>query len=162
MKPLQLIFLLFTFSLLAGCGNDATVYHRYHAVSSSQGWKQTDTLAFLIPDTLSGHQYELEIGLRHTEMYPYRDIWMALLHPLDSLAPDTFHLELASPEGEWLGKGNAGNTYQYSTYAGKLTLLPADTLFQLVQIMKDSCLRGITDAGIRLSLTGGIDAQKDK
>ncbi len=164
MKPLKLILLLSAILLnvlMTGCFNETTVYHRYYNVSAN-GWDKSDTLSFAIADSIAGHLYALEIGIRHTEMYPYRNIWMVLLHHTDSIAADTFQLELASPQGEWKGTGNASKLYQYTQTAGNISLTPADTLLQLIHIMKDSCLNGITDAGIRLSLTGGINTQKDK
>ena len=156
-------FFLITTMLLTGCGNEATVYHQYRAVSP-QGWEQTDTLSFTLPDsTFAGHRYQLEIGLRHTENYAYRDIWIALIHPL-STPPmcDTIHLELADTKGKWHGEGNASTFYQFHAQTGEISLSPTDTILQLVHLMKASCLKGITDAGIRLSLTGSIDTQKDK
>lgn len=161
MKLLKLFSLSIITVLLTGCENNPTVFHRYQAIPI-QGWKRKDPLSFTIPDTLTGNRYELEIGLRHTEMYPYRDLWIALIHPLDSFPPDTFHVELASSKGDWKGKGNAGSLYQYALSVGNITLTSADTLLQLVQVMKDSCLQGITDAGIRLSFTSRINTQKDK
>lgn len=81
MKLLKLFSLSIITVLLTGCENNPTVFHRYQAIPI-QGWKRKDTLSFTIPDTLTGNRYELEIGLRHTEMYPYRDLWIALIHPL--------------------------------------------------------------------------------
>lgn len=164
MKPLKLTFLLpavLISILMTSCFNETTVYHQYHHVST-KGWKQSDTLSFAIADSIAGHRYALEIGIRHTEMYPYQNIWIVLLHHTDSIAADTFQLELASPQGEWKGKGNASKLYQYIQTTGEINLTPTDTLLQLIHIMKDSCLNGITDAGIRLSLTGGINTQENK
>lgn len=162
MKPLKLTLLwAILHILMSSCLNETTAYHRYHSVSN-QGWKRPDTLSFAVADSIAGHRYALEIGIRHTEMYPYRNIWIALLHHTDPISADTFQLELASPQGEWKGKGNASKLYQYTQTAGNISLTPADTLLQLIHIMKDSCLNGITDVGIRLSLTGGINTQKDK
>lgn len=163
MRHFKSFFITAMLFLLIGCKNEATVYHQYRTVSS-QGWEREDTLSFALPDsTLAGHCYQLEIGLRHTENYAFRDIWIAVLRPhSSSTAYDTIHLELADTEGKWYGKGNASTFYQFQAPAGTIYLAYTDTLLQLVHLMKTPCLKGITDAGIRLSLTGSIDAQKDK
>jgi gliding motility-associated lipoprotein GldH len=72
-----IICLLFS---LAACDNQ-TIYHTYQNLSI-EGWKKTDTLKYQLPAQLAGKQYDLEVGLRHTENYPYQDIWMEILYPL--------------------------------------------------------------------------------
>ena len=64
-----IICLLFS---LAACDNQ-TIYHTYQNLSI-EGWKKTDTLKYQLPAQLAGKQYDLEVGLRHTENYPYQDI----------------------------------------------------------------------------------------
>ena len=63
---------------LAACHDD-TVYHTYQNLSSN-GWNKQDTLEYTLPSQLAGHTYELEVGLRHTENYPYQDIWLEVLY----------------------------------------------------------------------------------
>lgn len=57
-----IICLLFS---LAACDNQ-TIYHTYQNLSI-EGWKKTDTLKYQLPAQLAGKQYDLEVGLRHTE-----------------------------------------------------------------------------------------------
>ena len=59
--------------LLNACHTD-TRYHVYQAVSGEEGWDKSDSLAFHLPVGLSSGEYRMEIGLRHTGEYPYRDI----------------------------------------------------------------------------------------
>ena len=163
MKRFTPLFIMAMPFFLAGCENNATVYHQYRTVSP-QGWEREDTLSFVLPDsTFTEHCYQLEIGLRHTENYAYRDLWIAIIRP-HSVPPacDTLHLELADRKGKWHGEGNSSTLYQFHAPTGKITLSHADTLVQLVHLMASPCLKGITDAGIRLSLTGSVDTQKDK
>ena len=90
-----IICLLFS---LAACDNQ-TIYHTYQNLSI-EGWKKTDTLKYQLPAQLAGKQYDLEVGLRHTENYPYQDIWMEILYPLSpDRHPDTLHITLADKQG---------------------------------------------------------------
>lgn len=157
-KSIPIVFL---FLLLTGCGGD-TVFHQYLPVPS-QGWHRQDTLTFVLPDTFTRQACHMEIELRHTATYPYRNIGIGLLHPLNTVStPDTFRLELADFRGEWKGKGTPGGLFQFKSLPINLVLAPSDTLIQLVHIMRDPCLEGITDVGICLSFTGSIDTQKNK
>lgn len=163
MKHFKTFFIIAMLFLCVGCENNTTIYHQYRTVSP-QGWEREDTLSFVLPDsTFTGHHYQLEIGLRHTEKYAYRDLWIAVIRPYSTPPTcDTLHLELADMKGKWYGTGNSSTFYQFHAPAGEFTLSYADTLVQLVHLMASPCLKGITDAGIRLSLTGSIDTQKDK
>lgn len=148
---------------LAACHDD-TVYHTYQNLSSN-GWNKQDTLEYTLPSQLAGHTYELEVGLRHTENYPYQDIWLEVLYPLSpDRRPDTLHLSLADKWGNWKGKGTAGNMYQFTcTQDHPLHLSRADSLLQVVHIMRDKSLKGISDVGMRLStFTGSVNTQKNK
>lgn len=155
-------FLFLWIAFLAGCQDDGTRYHRYSAVPA-EGWKPTDTLSFRLPARFTYHKYALEIGIRHGTVYPYQDLWLAVIHPLTpALRPDTIHIQLADGQGNWLGKGTSGSQFQRAVPAGEIICFPADSLLQIVHLMKDSVLSGISDVGIRLALPARIDAEKDK
>ena len=154
-----IICLLFS---LAACDNQ-TIYHTYQNLSI-EGWKKTDTLKYQLPAQLAGKQYDLEVGLRHTENYPYQDIWMEILYPLSpDRHPDTLHITLADKQGNWKGNGTSSNLYQYTSPHHPVTFSPSDSMIQIVHIMRDEPLKGISDVGIRLlPFTRSINTQKDK
>jgi gliding motility-associated lipoprotein GldH len=133
--------------LLSSCGR-GTVYHAYQPVDA-HGWKQGDTLFFPLPSYIPEGDYQVEIGLRHHEDYPYRDLWLAygLSAPKDSV-----QLTLAYESGNWHGHGVAG-LYQFTGLSPHVLHLPAerkDSLLRVVHIMSDKELKGICDVGIRL------------
>ena len=66
---------------LAACQTD-TIYHKYHAIQNKDGWQKTDTLLFELTSDLTQHRYNMEIGIRHSELYPYQDIWIGVRRPL--------------------------------------------------------------------------------
>lgn len=153
---MKLIFRIFIVVLLvalfASCGRD-TVYHSYRPVSND-GWQREDTLLFALPSSIPGGDYDVEIGLRHHEDYPYRDLWLAYGFASDvskSLA-DSVQLTLAYESGNWHGNGAAG-LYQYSSLSPRPIHLMderTDSVLRIVHLMKDEPLKGICDVGIRL------------
>lgn len=146
--------------MTSGC-QPSPQYHSYQQVGPS--WENKDTLSFQLPHSLSlPGTYSLEIDIRHTVRYPFRDIWLALNRPAQpDLPADTFHLYLSDEEGSW--KGNGKTLIQYVQTVGTIRLQEADSILQLTHLMKENPLEEVSDIGIRLlPLTGGIDTQKDK
>lgn len=142
MNRLFLSSLLF---LLLAC-EENTLYHSFHPVDTT-GWKRNDTLIYTIPSSVLSNNPQAEIGIRHKDSYPYRDIWLSISH-LEKT--DTIHIYMANVNGSWKGHG-IGETRQYSETIANLRLRDAtDSIFtlKLVHIMQDSILTGINDIGI--------------
>lgn len=153
-------FLFALMLFLSGCQDDGTRYHRYCA-TPSEGWKATDTLWLQLPVHFTYHKFAMQVGVRHNAAYPYRDLWLAVIHPLTpALRPDTIHLWLADEQGNWLGEGTANCLYQREVSAGETICFSADSVLQIVHLMKDSVLTGISDVGIKLSLPGSVNAKE--
>ena len=109
---------------------DETVYYSYQSLSKNE-WSKTDTLQFFLPDTLKAGEYNLEIGVRHTGKYPYRDLWLELIQYVQNEQSqsanwierkDTFHLYLADEKGNWSGNGTTSSFFQMLSPCGILTL----------------------------------------
>lgn len=147
--------------LCTACQTD-TLYHRYRP-TGTYGWDSRDTLEFRLPSALCGSRHRLEIGIRHTEDYPYRDVWIGLLHPACPQAVDTLHLWLADSAGHWKGYGMSGSSFQYVSDGHLLVLAANDSVLRIVHLMGRKQLPGITDIGLRLSaFPTGVDPQEDK
>ena len=148
--------------LLGSCRSD-TAYHVYQSVAAS-GWGRQDTLVYEIPASLSPGRYLVEIGLRNTSEYAYRDIWLALLSgqgviPEDAVSSgsgsnlqadscafraDTLHLYLADQYGRWLHDGISGSLYQSDgrllQFVWLILYLDKPRYLTLVHLMKDTAL----------------------
>ncbi|WP_300728252.1 gliding motility lipoprotein GldH [uncultured Bacteroides sp.] len=153
---------LFLSGISTACTDGNTAYYHYEAVKGLD-WEKSDTLTFTIPDSITGQTYNLEIGIRHNELYPYQDIWMELIH---GVSPDKsiqrLHIQLADEKGNWNGSGNSGSLYQHITKEAEISLLPGDSVLRLVHIMRHNPLPGISDVGIRLSFPSSINPKKHK
>lgn len=119
---------------------------------ADQKWAYGDTLRFSdIADSTvrSLSSRSLTLALRHTNDYPYRNIWIEAVYcTSDSLAhTDTLSIELCDSYGRWLGKGIGDLFQQEATIAPDLTLLPGSEI-SLRHIMRVDTLRGIERIGL--------------
>ena len=142
-------------AIFTGCQTDA-VYHSYKPTGAN-GWRQGDTLSFRLPTTITGRHYMLEIGVKHTVIYPYKDLWVEIRNEERT---DSFHILLTDSLNQWAGYGMASSSYQFVTEPINYYLSESDTLLHVNHLMSDTLLGGVTDIGIRLSFAGGINTQK--
>lgn len=134
-------------ALLTACTSDI-VYSRFMPIPSEK-W-HVDSVAqfdYSIADTTA--HYQLLVYVRHTERYPYQNMWLFLSNGTMS---DTIEFYLADDRGQWLGNKHHGfiempvlieDSYHY-----------ADTgvyHLSVQQAMRDTLLRGITDIGLEIS-----------
>ncbi|MBQ8520908.1 MAG: gliding motility lipoprotein GldH [Bacteroides sp.] len=144
-----LLFLL----LLSACGGNIS-YHSYQPVPNG-GWRGNDTLFYPLPDSIEPGNYTVQLGIRHLESYPYRDIWLEVSHNLQdstTYQKDTLHLYLADTLGDWYGHG-IGGLLQYtadSVLEVHLQEKSNGSSFHINHLMNDTLLRSIYDVGIRL------------
>lgn len=159
MKHKWIYSVLSVLFILTGCRN-STVYHTYRPTAES-GWPSKDTLFYSLPSSLLPGDFRLHIGIRHTEVYPYKDVWVEVGCKEHAEKKDTFHLYLADQDGHW-HNSTTGRLYQCDFDKGKLSLSAQDSTLYIIHLMSDSLLTGIHDVGIQLSLPGRIDAEEDK
>lgn len=127
--------------LLTSC-HRGTVYHTYMSVSNNK-WDRTDTLVFALDSSIpQNSKYELNIGIRHLDSYPYQDIWLTLNN-------DTLHLYLADKEGNWKGDGIGDLRHLTYTLNSEFQYNSVPEL-RVTHIMQHNPLPGIHDIGIHL------------
>jgi len=148
----RLIFILLLVSGLTSC-TQADLYERLKNVPGGE-WNAGEKLSFslLVEDTTIG--YNLFASIRHTNLYPYRNIWirMGLQMPgTDTTTYQDFELPLADNE-KWLGTGlNDVYDRRVRLFGTPQRFSKTGTvIFTLQHIMRDDPLPGILQAGIRL------------
>ena len=145
-----LLCLLF---VLTACQSN-TLYHSYQPVSNT-GWLKGDSLSFQLPDTLAPGKYEIQIGIRHLESYPYRDIWLGISQNWEDSTlyrTDTLHLYLADEKGQWHGNG-IGGMMQFIQKPPMLWIQPdsvSNRSIMIHHLMSDSILKSIHDIGLKI------------
>lgn len=138
---------------LAACQN-STVYHSYLPVPT-KGWERGDTLVYALPSSVPAGEYEMAVGIRYLDAYPYRDIWLSIsCNMQDTLhyATDTLQLFLADEAGDRVGSGSGGLYQCTLPYKMSFSIRQEgqSRTIRVVQIMKDNPLKGISDVGVRL------------
>jgi gliding motility-associated lipoprotein GldH len=143
---------VFLFSLLFAC-KEIALYERQINIPGGS-WESGKKLSysFEIPDSMVS--YYLMASIRHTSLYPYRNIWLrlGLQQPgTDSISYQDFDVPLAGNHA-WLGAG------MNDVYDRRVRLFNQPVRFQktgkaiftLEHIMREESLDGILQAGIRI------------
>lgn len=140
-KRISKVWFLFVALLTVSCQNNI-LYHSYQPVQTT-GWDKNDTLVYSLPQALPYQPHLYEIGIRHKDSYPYRDVWL-------TINQDTIHLYLADSIGNWIGNG-IGETRQI-TFPVQLSQIPQDSIkeFRITHIMQDHPLNGILNVGLKI------------
>ena len=136
--------------LLVAC-QEGVVYTHFHAIPS-YGWEADRALSFdaTIADSIT--DYEMQITLRHTDKYPYQNLWLFvdICHDSTLLSTDTIECYLANERGEWLGGGMSiyelpllYNQHQRFPNAGLYTI-------SIHQGMRSDTLVGIQELGLKI------------
>lgn len=139
---------------LASCTGADTVYSSFVDIPSP-GWKADEYCDFATVDFDSAlfvsksERYDVIIAIRHTDDYPYSDLW--LLSGQDDAAfkpvPDTIHLNLSGRDGLWRGKSGKGICLFTDTIA-KSVEIPQFYSLRLRHAMPTPVLNGMIGVGV--------------
>ena len=142
------ILILITSLLLVGCQGDI-VYTVFKSLPNV-GWEADSSLCYQPVITDSIADYQMLITIRHTDVYPYQNLWLFVDEYVGDMCVhhDTIEAQMADEYGRWLGSG-------LKTY--ELPLLYDEHYrfghsgahsFKLRQGMRTEWLKGITDVGV--------------
>lgn len=149
MKDLNILLLLIS-SALCACTPKA-VYSHFESVPMMH-WDADSVLQFEVPVPDTTHRYDVLLCVRHTEAYPYQNMW---LFTEWNGQVDTIEFYLADDHGRWLGNKN-----------GKLIEMPVlyETSYQFTDTgyctmrvqhgMREMALKGVSDVGIIIQRNG--------
>lgn len=115
----------------------------------TDGWEYGSTLTFnAAGDTLTAPIDHIDFSVRHTNDYPYANLWVELSYAAaDMTAVDTFDIRLADEYGKWLGSGS-GPTILH-TMAIRPRQVPAPgTSFVVRHIMRVERVDDIEQIGL--------------
>ena len=152
MKPFTMYHLLCTICLAAlavlfsSCRNDI-VYSHFSPIPSEK-WHMDSVAHF--DYTISNVQpaYLMLIYVRHTERYPYQNMWLFVG---DSLHQDTIEFYLADDRGQWLGDKHHGFIEMPVLLEENYHFPDTGSYYMTIRHgMRDSVLRGITDIGLEI------------
>ena len=136
--------------LFSSCKNDI-VYSRFSSIPSEK-WAIDSVAQFEYAITDTVPDYRMLVYVRHTERYPYQNIWLFVG---DSLHRDTIEFYLADDRGQWLGNKHHGFIEMPVLLEENYHFADSGKYFLTVQHgMRDSILRGVTDIGLEIIKNG--------
>jgi len=138
--------------LLSSC-EKGCIYHNYQHLPNSV-WSSRDTLCFRIPISDSLAIYKLDLEVRHTTEFAYKEALLMLESHYGKQKCKTrlFCFPFVAENGRWLGTG-WGSTIQLSRTLGKYSFAHPDTLtFRIYHSMNKSQLREISDIGLKVTI----------
>lgn len=133
--------------LLTSCRHDI-VYSEFVAIPSGE-WdeNQLPEFAFNIADREAA--YDILLYVRHTERYPYQNMWLFVRGNRQYM--DTVEFYLADDRGRWLGDKHHGFIEMPVLLEENYHFPDTGRYYFAVQHgMRDSLLRGVTDVGIEV------------
>jgi gliding motility-associated lipoprotein GldH len=136
---------------LGGC-RQVALYEMLQNIPGA-AWPATEVRKFQFEITDTTQSYWVELVLRHTNSYPYRNIWVkvGLELPGDSAKQSQFDLALAGSD-KWLGTG-MGDIFERRVrlFAKPVSFSKAGhASFYLQHTMRQDPLPGIMQVGLRL------------
>ncbi len=146
---MKYIFFFLALLLFGSCAERKCICNTYTSIPI-EGWDTNDTLFMHIDTIMQSADYEFEVGVRSTRLYPYQYLWLLAKVQLfcpDTLLLDTICCKVADINGNFLGNGlsvfdNSNLVTTLHLYKGQYGTI------SLRHIMRRSQLPGLTDIGV--------------
>lgn len=151
---MQVIASLILIIVIAACENKDSLYYSLYYDIPGEGWLKGEICEFEISsDSLQGKSlngiYDVVIGIRHTEDYQYKDLWVEMIEiDNDTIeSTDTIQISLIDTLGRWNGRGNHG-LYQYVDTLKHDVELKNKYVINIGHVMNVDTLKHISNIGI--------------
>jgi len=139
-------------SLLLTACNTNTLYSSYQSVDIN-GWQMDSVLRFDIPVTDTTSACNVILHVRHTDSYPYQNMWLFISEGTKTnegvTKTDTIEFYLADDRGQWLGNGHAIKDMPV-LYRENVRLTDSIYTLQIQQGMREVLLSGISEIGVEV------------
>ncbi len=143
---------LFLFSLCMNSCDRNEVFYQFRSFDNS-AWHKDSIARFDVNITDTIHAHNVFIELRNNDSYPYQNIWLfvSVKYPTGEMREDTIHFDLADNSGKWYGKGFS--LYELSIPYETDIRYPrsGDYTYSIKHGMRDDLLKGISDAGVKIT-----------
>jgi gliding motility-associated lipoprotein GldH len=141
--------LFFCFGLLS-C-KQVQLYEKLQNIKGAQ-WQTAELKNFTFNITDTTKRYNVYVVLRHTDLYPYKNLWLKIgvKQQADSVQYQNFELPIASDEA-WLGTGmNDVYERRIALFSTPIGFKKGDVQFSLQQIMRQNPLPEVLQVGLRV------------
>lgn len=146
---------------LASCEPSSAVFQQQEAIPGTR-WQASYKPVFYFDITDSLATYNLYFLIRHTEAYPFSNVWLrfSIKGPQDSVAKtQQIEIPLAQDNGKWYGR-NMGEIWEQrmpiATEKGPNILFPNAGRYtiQLEHLMRTDPLPEVMNIGLRIEKRG--------
>ena len=150
----KIIPIIATLLLLTSCQKKS--YYQHAETIPESSWNLghkivfRDSLTMLDPENL-----HLEVQLRHTNLYPYQNLWLYIQTKCSdgTTRMDSIDWKLSEPNGKWLGTG-WGSLYNISYRLPDLKIKKTTKnrwfSIEIQHGLRDETVKGIENLGVRL------------
>lgn len=144
------ILILIVSLLLVGCQGDI-VYTTFKSLPLV-GWEADSSLCYNPVITDSVADYQMLITIRHTDAYPYQNLWLFVDIEKDSIqiTRDTIECYMANERGEWLGGGLTVRELPLLYSADYQFASSGEYHISITQGMRNDTLIGIKEVGVKI------------
>ncbi len=146
-----ILLLVLVLAALASCHN-GTILNEFKDVKTN-GWASEDTVTFSLPKATSSADLKACIGIRSTDAYEYKDLYVtaALMCEDKEISYDTLKISIYDTDGNNNGKG-----FPYATVTKDAPTIHVDSGFtyayRICHIMKPNTIKGISSVGLKLEV----------
>ncbi len=150
---LLILFLLTALNTILISSCDKNRYYDKNITIERKGWDYGETKKFDITITDTTAAYNIYVNVRHTDDYEFKNIWLNItaIFPDSSTHENKINVELAKPDGEWIG--NCVDDICYTTVliqSNTSFQLPGNYIFEIEQDMRVKTLTNILDIGLKI------------
>lgn len=151
LKNKNALLLVAVTGLLSACGESA--FFAGNEPIAGSNWKIKDVKAFTVMIDDTTEKYDFFIDLRHTESYPYSNIFLFMTYTLPDgkRVVDSIGYNMQDENSRWLGN-NSGSLITHRVLVKQNGRFPRKGRYviSLRHAMYDDPLTGVSDIGITL------------
>jgi len=129
------------------------IYEKYLEIDQ-KSWEYENPVTFEVEVEKPEDSYDLYVNLRHSNDYPYSNLWLMLytLPPEGQPTQQRLELKLARPDGSWIGNSLGGTITHEIRVRSNMELPAAGTYTYTIQHdMRMNQVPAVSHVGIRLS-----------
>lgn len=131
----------------SACLRDTDSHSEWQTLPA-EGWAYGDTIVFNADSADTLHARDIIISLRHTDAYPYANIWLEIAYRSgDTTIADSVDITIADQFGRWTGSGNGASMQLTDTIQTRFAVSPGSPL-RIRHILRVDTLRELDQIGV--------------
>ena len=151
MTAVNRIIIALSSLMLTAC-SAPTMYSRFLPIPSDN-WDADSVLSYTMQVDNNDTPYDIILCVRHTETYPYQNMWLFCTFGKDDTIAqpvvDTLEFYLADDRGRWLGNGGLKHVEMPVLFERGYQFPDTGRYVMTIRHgMRDQQLRGISDVGV--------------